>query len=101
MPQPHYPIGCWRRSTDAIAGATAGHPRCTRSLGMSTSPLEARKAPALRRTLSVWQVSIAGVGVILGAGVYALVGPAGAHAGNALWLAFVVSGIAAGLTAFS
>jgi hypothetical protein len=27
--------------------------------------------PALRRTLRPWQVSVAGIGVILGAGVYA------------------------------
>jgi len=68
---------------------------------MSASASATRERPTLRRTLNVWQVSIAGVGVILGAGVYALIGPAAAHAGNALWLAFVVSGIAAGLTAFS
>jgi hypothetical protein len=28
--------------------------------------------PALRRTLGLWQVTVSGVGVILGAGVYAL-----------------------------
>ena len=66
----------------------------------TTSPTPMAR-PTLHRTLSVWQVSIAGIGVILGAGVYALIGPAAAHAGNALWLAFVVSGVAAGLTAFS
>src|SRR5262249_21613443 len=44
---------------------------------------------------------IAGVGVILGAGVYALIGPAAAHAGNALWMAFILAGVAAALTAFS
>jgi amino acid transporter len=58
-------------------------------------------APALRRTLSLWQVSVSGIGVILGAGVYALVGPAAGLAGNALWLAFLVVGVAAGLTAYS
>ena len=42
----------------------------------------------LRRTLSLWQVSLSGVGVILGAGVYALIGPAAAQAGSALWLSF-------------
>jgi APA family basic amino acid/polyamine antiporter len=58
-------------------------------------------APALRRTLSLWQVSVSGIGVILGAGVYALVGPASGLAGNALWLAFLLAGVAAGLTAYS
>ena len=57
--------------------------------------------PALRRTLPLWQVAASGVGVILGAGVYALVGPAAGMAGNALWLAFLLAGVAAGLTAYS
>jgi len=39
--------------------------------------------------------------VILGAGVYALIGPAAAHAGSALWLAFVLAGLTAGLTAYA
>jgi APA family basic amino acid/polyamine antiporter len=46
-------------------------------------------------------VAVAGIGVILGAGVYALIGPAAGLAGNALWLAFLLAGVAAGLTAYS
>jgi APA family basic amino acid/polyamine antiporter len=56
-------------------------------------------AASLRRTLSLWQVSLSGIGVILGAGVYALIGPAAAQAGNALWLSFLLAGLTAGLTA--
>jgi APA family basic amino acid/polyamine antiporter len=55
----------------------------------------------LQRTLSLWQVSVSGIGVILGAGVYALIGPAAGLPGNALWLAFLLAGVAAGLTAYS
>jgi APA family basic amino acid/polyamine antiporter len=55
----------------------------------------------LRRTLSLWQVSLTGIGVILGAGVYALIGPAAARAGHGLWLSFVLAGAAAALTAYS
>lgn len=55
----------------------------------------------LRRTLGLWQVTLSGIGVILGAGVYALVGPAAGLAGNALWLAFLLAGVTAGLTAYS
>ena len=56
---------------------------------------------SLRRTLGLWQVSISGIGIILGAGVYALVGPAAGLAGNALWAAFLLAAVAAGLTAYS
>lgn len=55
----------------------------------------------LRRTLGLWQVSFTGVGVILGAGVYALIGPAAALAGPGLWLAFILAGAAAAFTAYS
>ena len=44
---------------------------------------------------------MSGIGVILGAGVYALIAPAAGLAGNALWLAFLLAGVAAGLTAYS
>ena len=57
--------------------------------------------PSLRRSLGVVRVSLTGVGVILGAGVYALIGPAAAHAGAAMWLAFALAGLTAGLTAYS
>lgn len=60
---------------------------------MTTAPL--------RRTLGLWQVSLAGIGVILGAGVYALIAPAAGHAGDALWLAFLLAGATAGLTAYA
>jgi amino acid transporter len=56
---------------------------------------------SLRRSLGLWQVSLSGVGVILGAGVYALIGPAAAQAGNALWMAFLLAGLTAGLTAYA
>jgi len=57
--------------------------------------------PALRRTLGLWQVSLSGVGVILGAGVYALVAPAAREAGSTLWAAFLLAAITAGLTAYA
>jgi APA family basic amino acid/polyamine antiporter len=44
---------------------------------------------------------VAGIGVILGAGVYALIGPTAGLAGNAMWLAFLLAAVAAGLTAYS
>ena len=45
-------------------------------------------AVSLRRTLSLWQVSLSGIGVILGAGV-------------SLWLSFLLAGMTAGLTAYA
>jgi len=56
---------------------------------------------ALRRVLSLWETVMLGVGVIVGAGIYSLVGVAGVHAGGSLWLAFLAAGLLAGLTALT
>ncbi|MBP1928225.1 APA family basic amino acid/polyamine antiporter [Methanolinea mesophila] len=57
--------------------------------------------PALKRELGLLQVTAAGVGIILGAGIYALIGEAAGLAGNAVWLAFGFSAVVALLTCFS
>ena len=59
------------------------------------------KNPHLSRELGIFQVTIAGVGIILGAGIYALMGVAAGSAGNATWLAFLISGIVALFTGLS
>ncbi|WP_292407679.1 MULTISPECIES: APC family permease [unclassified Methanoculleus] len=52
----------------------------------------------LRRELGLPAVTLSGVGIILGAGIYALLGEAAGMAGNAVWLTFA---IAAAIAAFS
>ncbi|MDD1695525.1 MAG: amino acid permease, partial [Methanoregula sp.] len=55
----------------------------------------------LKRDLGLLEVTLSGVGIILGAGVYVLIGQAAALAGNAIWLAFGLSAIMALLTGLS
>ena len=55
----------------------------------------------LNRTLGLFQVTIAGVGIILGAGIYALLGVAAQYSGNATWLAFFISSLVALFTGLS
>lgn len=57
--------------------------------------------PKLARTMGLGALIIYGVGDMLGAGVYALMGKAAGKMGNAVWLAFVASMIAAVLTGLS
>ena len=59
------------------------------------------KTPTLRRELGLLEVTLSGVGIILGAGIYVLIGQAAGLAGNALWLAFGLSAIMALLTGLS
>ena len=46
----------------------------------------------LRRTVGPLQATLSGIGIILGAGIYALIGPVAEKAGDALWLSFLISG---------
>lgn len=60
------------------------------------------KSPAeLSRSISLLALTLYGVGDILGAGIYGLVGKAAGQLGNTVWLAFLTSMIAAGLTGLS
>jgi len=55
----------------------------------------------LRRSIGPAQMALYGLGSMLGAGIYGLIGKAAGIAGNAVWLAFVVALVAALLTALS
>ena len=61
----------------------------------------ARPRPRLRRVLGLTQITASGVGIIIGAGIYVLLGPATASAGGLVWLSFVVAAVLCGLTALS
>ncbi|MEM3087403.1 MAG: APC family permease [Halobacteria archaeon] len=69
--------------------------------GGTAVPEGSTSSPGLRRGLGFWGVALSGVGVILGAGIYALIGPAAGRAGGALWLAFLAAGVVSALTAHS
>lgn len=53
------------------------------------------------RRLGLATTTLAGVGGILGAGIYVLIGIAAGQAGNAVWLSFLFASAAAGLTGIS
>lgn len=54
--------------------------------------------PSLQQTLGPWQIMFYGLGSMLGAGIYALIGKAAAGLGNAMWLAFIMAMVGALLT---
>ncbi len=57
--------------------------------------------PTLKKSINAWQIGLYGLGSMLGAGIYALVGKAAGSMGNAVWLAFLVAMVAALLTGLS
>src|SRR3989304_3243418 len=55
----------------------------------------------LKRKLGLWPATLVGIGVILGAGIYVLVGVGAGRAGNAVWLSFLMGAAVAGFTGLS
>ncbi|MCQ1536639.1 amino acid permease [Methanosarcina sp. KYL-1] len=55
----------------------------------------------LKRELSLPEVTLTGIGSILGAGIYVLVGKAAGLAGNLVWFSFLFAGVTAALSALS
>jgi basic amino acid/polyamine antiporter, APA family len=55
----------------------------------------------LARRLGLFAATMTGVGVIIGAGIYVLIGVAAEHAGNAVWISFILAAVAAAFTAVS
>src|SRR3974390_2749570 len=51
--------------------------------------------------LTVRQAAFIGVGAMVGAGIFALLGAAGAIAGAAVWLSFLIAGFIAALQGYS
>jgi APA family basic amino acid/polyamine antiporter len=58
-------------------------------------------ARALKPRLGLFEATVSGVGVILGAGIYALVGEAAGVAGGAVWISFLVAAAIAMITGLS
>ncbi|MCS7109455.1 MAG: APC family permease [Candidatus Micrarchaeota archaeon] len=55
----------------------------------------------LKRTLTLFDTTVAGIGIIIGAGIYAIIGHAAGIVGNAIWLSFLIGAIVAAMTALS
>lgn len=58
-------------------------------------------APLGTKRMTVLQATYIGVGSMVGAGIFALLGAAGAVAGAAVWLSFLIAGLIAGLQGYS
>jgi amino acid transporter len=56
---------------------------------------------SLRRVLGLTEVTAGGVGIIIGAGIYVLLGAATAHAGPLVWLAFLMAALLSAFTGLS
>jgi amino acid transporter len=67
-------------------------------MGMTTT--EPGQGPPAT-TLTIRQAAFIGVGAMVGAGIFALLGSAGEVAGAAVWISFLIAGAVAGLQGYS
>src|ERR1051326_4913847 len=58
-------------------------------------------APSARTYIAWHQAAFIGVGSMVGAGIFSLLGPAGEVAGAAVWVSFVLAGAVAALQGYS
>jgi APA family basic amino acid/polyamine antiporter len=65
------------------------------------TPAAFKDEPKLHRSIGPTQLALYGLGSMLGAGIYGLIGQAAGIAGNAVWLAFIAALVVALLTALS
>jgi amino acid transporter len=63
--------------------------------------VEKAGAPTLARTMTLWALVVFGVGDMVGAGIYGTIGTTAGLMGNAVWMAFAASMLAALLTGLS
>ncbi|MFW9952548.1 MAG: amino acid permease, partial [Candidatus Thorarchaeota archaeon] len=62
---------------------------------------EVKKKPELKRRVSLFGATAYGVGNVLGAGIYALIGNVIGETGNISWLPFILASIIGALTGLS
>jgi APA family basic amino acid/polyamine antiporter len=68
---------------------------------MSTSNPSTNEPKGLKKRLGTTHILLYGVGTMLGAGIYVLVGKVAGYSGTSAPLSFLIAGILAGLTAYS
>jgi APA family basic amino acid/polyamine antiporter len=55
----------------------------------------------LERSLSLFEVTMMSIGIILGAGIYVIIGEAAGLTGNSLWISFIIAAVVATFTGLS
>jgi APA family basic amino acid/polyamine antiporter len=55
----------------------------------------------LKKELTLFTATLYGIGIILGAGIYALIGEGAGIAGNGLWISFIIAAVIAAFTGLS
>ncbi|PRZ15371.1 amino acid/polyamine/organocation transporter (APC superfamily) [Laceyella sediminis] len=70
-----------------------------RKKSISAMMQQAQTGTALKRTLGTWDLTLLGLGAIIGTGIFVLTGTGAVTAGPGIMISFLISGLACALTA--
>ena len=70
------------------------------SASTTREPAEPASTSVEAKALTVRGATVLGIGSMIGAGIFALLGEAGAVAGSAVWISFLIGGVVAGLLGY-
>lgn len=70
-------------------------------MSWKTENRSSSKSASLKREIGLPEATAYGVGIILGAGIYALIGEAAGIAGNAVWISFAIGAVISSFTGLS
>ena len=57
--------------------------------------------PKLERSLTLLQITLMSIGIILGAGIYVVIGEASGLTGNSVWISFIIGALVASFSGLS
>src|SRR3972149_5704192 len=60
-----------------------------------------KKKPKLRREVNLFTLTMYGIGIIFGAGIYSLIGKTAGLAGNSMWISFLIAAVVSAFTGLS
>ncbi|MDA3780624.1 MAG: APC family permease [Bacteroidales bacterium] len=63
--------------------------------------MQSNKIPNSKKSISLWSAVGIGVGAMIGAGIFALMGQAGVIAGKAVYISFIIGGCVAAISGYS
>lgn len=63
--------------------------------------MAASKRATLKKSLGFAKLSLYGIGTIIGAGIYSVIGPAAGVAGDAIWISFIIAAAISALSCLS
>jgi amino acid transporter len=92
---------CGGWSAEGVDAKIGSVPMTADAIGKTAPTTGANNATGAKPTMGLWSVTSLGIGAMVGAGIFALLGQAAAIAGNLTYVSFLLGGLVAVLSGYS